>query len=271
MSMEKHPQAGDEVPDIKTKRKIGSASDHFTEGAQQIATTGSFVACENCALDAVCSPIKIGGHSVSLVHNLMGRREPVNRGEFLFHKGDSMVGLYAVTSGTIKLVQATDTGREQVLGFRFPGELFGEEAIFTRQYNLSAVAVDDASVCRIPMAELEESANNIPSLQRDLLDLISRQCYLMYQQVGAYVARNSAEVRLSAFLSNIFERTSTHTGSQAELSLALSRDDIANYLGLRRETLSRTLTKLQKVGVILVKGKTITILNTEQLRLLAQF
>lgn len=240
------------------------------DSKQTVAMT-DHVACENCALDAVCRPIKIGGHSLSLVHNIMGRKEPLKSGEFLFRKGEPIKALYAVTSGTIKIVQTTGTSREQVLGFRFPGELLGEDAIFPKEYSLDALAVDDVSVCRMPISELEDCANNIPSIQRELIDLISRQCYLMQQQMAAYVARNSAEERLAAFLVNIAERNSTHTGSQTEISLAMSRDDIANFLGLRRETLSRSLSKLQKMQVIRVDGKMLEVLKPDELRLLAHF
>lgn len=230
-----------------------------------------YVACDNCALDAVCRPIKIGGHTLSLVHNIMGRREPLAAGEYLFRKGEPIDALYAVTSGTMKVIQTSGTDREQVLGFRFPGELLGEEAIFPKEYSLDAVAVDEASVCRIPIDELEACADTIPSIQRDLINLISRQCYLMHQQMAAYVARNSAEERLSAFLVNLAERNSGHSGSGTQIRLAMSRDDVANFLGLRRETLSRTLTKLQNMGVIQVNGKVVEILNVAELQSLAHF
>lgn len=238
---------------------------------KQIAAVKNYVACDNCALDAVCRPIKIGGHTLSLVHNIMGRNEPVAAGEYLYCKGEPIRAIYAVTSGTIKIAQKTDTGREQVLGFRFPGELFGEEAIFPKEYTVNAQAIDEASVCRIPILELEDCAENIPSIQQDLIELISRQCFLMQQQMAAYVARNSAEERLAAFLINMLERNAFHSGSQSEISLAMSRDDIANFLGLRRETLSRSLSKLQKLQVIRVDGKVLEILDSKALRLLAHF
>jgi CRP/FNR family transcriptional regulator len=239
--------------------------------SQQINPATGYVACDNCALDDVCRPVEIGGRILSLVHDLMGRREPAKAGDLLFRKGDPIKAIYAVTSGTIKMVHVTDTGLQQVLGFRFPGELFGEEAIFPRHYNLDAIAVDDATVCRIPIAELEDLGEKIPSVQRDLIDLISRQCYLLNQQMSSYLARNSAEERLSAFLVNVSERNASHTGSETELNLAMSRDDIANYLGFRRETLSRSLKGLQKLGMIRVSGKKVSILDRDKLRHLAQY
>ncbi len=230
-----------------------------------------YVACDNCALDDVCRPIAIGGSTLPLVHDIMGRREPVSAGDFLYRKGEPLTAIYAVTSGTIKVQQTTDAGRAQVLGFRFPGELFGEEAIYPSEYSLDALAVDDASVCRIPMQEFDELAEKIPLFQKKLIKLIGRQCYVAQRQLAACVARNSAEERLSAFMLNVAERNSIHYQPGNEIQLAMSRDDIANFLGLRRETLSRTLTKLQKSGLISVRGKVVEILDIKELRLLAHY
>jgi len=227
------------------------------------------IACSDCALDDICRPFSIGDRIISHVLDSMERREPLAAGDYLYRKGDPLSSINAITSGTLKLLRISNTGQEQVVGFRFPGELVGEEGISPGRHCLSAVAVDNASVCKIPMDKLDAIAEKIPDFQKHLFDLLSRQCYVMHQQFSAYAARNSAEERLAAFILNVAERHSANNKTATEIQLAMNRDDIASFLGLRRETLSRSFSKLQKTDVIWAKGKTLKVLNLKELRHLA--
>lgn len=237
--------------------------------SEQIAKHNKHIACTDCAMDEICRPFSIGDRIVSHILDSMERREPLAAGEYLYRKGEPLESINAITSGTLKLLRVSSSGSEQVVGFRFPGELVGDEGIAPGSHSLSAIAIDNASVCKIPMDKLDAIADKIPDFQKHLFDLLSRQCFVMHQQFSSYAARNSAEERLAAFILNIAERYTSNSKTSTEIQLAMNRDDIANFLGVRRETLSRSFSKLQKTRVISAKGKTLKILDLKALRSLA--
>ncbi len=229
------------------------------------------IACQDCALDDVCKPISFGDQSFDQTHSILERRTPILAGEYLYKKGDPLNSIYALTSGTVKLVKTTSKGLQQVVGFRFPGELLGDEAISTEIHILSAVAIDNATTCDMSMKGLDDIAQMIPSFQNNLIKLLSNQCYTMHLQFTSYAGRNNAEERLAAFILNVAERNSNKDILKLNIFLAMTRDDIANFLGLRRETLSRTFTKLQKTKIITIENKELDIIDIEKLRLLANY
>lgn len=228
-----------------------------------------FVDCENCGLFPVCRPIESGGQSMVLVESFLSRREAVKLGESLFLKDDPLTDIYAVSSGTFKIVQYGVDGEEQILGFRFPGELLGEDALYPGKYGYTAVAISGSSVCRLPVQEFNASSNIIPTMQRNMIELLSMQCYVTQKQMSSLAACKSAEQKLVAFLLNIAERKAAHDGSSTNIKLTITRDNIANFLGLRRETLSRLLSRLQKEGLLAIKGKQLQLLQPDRLNKLA--
>ncbi len=233
------------------------------------ATDANFVDCENCGMFPICRPVEAGGQSVTLVENFLSRREPLKSGESLFVKDETLTDIYAVSSGTFKIVQFAVDGEEQILGFRFPGELLGEDALYPGKYGYTAVAINGSSVCRIPIQELNASSEMMPAMQRNMIELLGMQSYVTQKQMSSLAACKSAEQKLVAFLLNIAERKAAHDGSSTSIKLTVTRDNIANFLGLRRETLSRLLSKLQKEGLIAINGKQLELLALDKLSELA--
>ena len=126
---------------------------------------------------------------------------------------------------------------------------------------MSAIALSDSSVCAIPLDIIRNISEAMPGFQQTFLSLIIQQCFLAHQQLSDYVGLNSAEQKLAAFLLHLSKRNTRCNGHPDTIVLQMSRTDIASYLGLRHETLSRTLGKLQNEGLILAKGKHIQLLN----------
>ena len=89
------------------------------------------IACQNCSLYQLCLPTGIDGEELEQLDNIILRRPPLKRGEYLFHIGDSFQSIYAVRSGAIKTYVPTEDGGEQITGFYLPGELLGLDAINT--------------------------------------------------------------------------------------------------------------------------------------------
>jgi len=228
----------------------------------------SFIACNHCALDNICKPIPLcNNQALSQILDNMEQRVSLHQGESLFHQNDTMNSLYAVTSGTIKLLSMTNSKHEQVTGFRFPGELLGDDAIYTRKHNTTAIASIDTSVCIIPINDIDNISKLIPSFQKLLIELIGKQCHLLHTQFSAYISQTTADEKLATFILNMKERT---IDDDNIFQIPMNRGDIANYLGLRNETLSRILSKFQKNEIISINGKQLKILDTNALQTISR-
>jgi len=229
----------------------------------------NYVKCENCAMEPVCVPIATNNGSINLADTYLTKRSPVDNGNSAFDKDDSLSDIYAVCSGVFKLCDTTEKGDEKIVGFRFPGELLGDDALYPEKYGYSAVAIGESSICEVTVSDLVGCSKAVPDLQLKFVNLLTRQSYVNHQELDAVVAKKTAESLLTAFLLNVAARTAAHNGSSTSFTLPMSRDDIANFLGVRRETLSRIFSKLQKDELIEMRGKHIQLLSPEKLQELA--
>lgn len=228
-----------------------------------------YVACKNCGMEPICRPVATGGQNVPLSDAYLNRRNVVLAGESLFARGEAMTNLYAVSSGVFRIVQISPDGEEHVLGFRFPGELLGDDAFYSGSYSYTAIAITDSSACSVLMKEFNACSELVPSMQRNIIELLSRQNHNIQQQMSVLVARKNAEQQLVAFLLNIARRQMANEGLARRFDLAISRDSIANFLGFRRETLSRLLSRLQKKGLIRLDARQLELLDPVELSRLA--
>ncbi|WP_320416259.1 cyclic nucleotide-binding domain-containing protein [Candidatus Reidiella endopervernicosa] len=137
--------------------------------------TGLNVACKDCSLHQLCLPTGISKDDMDRIDEIIRRRRPIARGETLFRAGDSFHSIYAVRSGSIKTYTPNRDGLEQVTGFHLPGEMVGLDAISDGAHPCTAKALETASLCEIPFDELEILSHGIPSLQRQLLKIMSRE------------------------------------------------------------------------------------------------
>jgi len=237
-----------------------------------------YVDCDNCSMQAVCQPIDSGAQTFDLASNYLTRRIAVNTEHTnpahlnqgtdtkLFEQSAPLTAIFAVCSGTFKLSQKNEDGSEKIVGFRFPGELIGEDALFLEQYNYSAIALGDNSVCEVFIEQLSACGKLAPEVQQNLIHLLTKQSYQQQRNTQALIGRKSAESLLAAFLLNVCSRNAKHSGSETEIELNISRQDIANFLGIRRETLSRILSKFQQQTLISLERKKLTILSIDELK-----
>ncbi len=231
----------------------------------------NFVECDDCSMNSICQPLKTISQPIDLSESYLQRRIPTKPSSVLFEQNTPLTNIYAVSSGMFKLCQDTDDETENIIGLRFPGELIGEDALFLKNYNYTAIAMGNSSVCKVSVEQVNSCGEIIPEVQQNLIELLSRQSYVRQRNFQAYIGKKSADSLLAAFLLNIIERNASYTGSDDSIELPINRNDIANFLGLRRETLSRVFSKFQKEQLIQVEGKKITLLAQEKLMILADF
>ena len=230
-----------------------------------------YVECDDCSMNSICQPIATAQQSINLSDSYLHRRIPAKKNEVLFHQSTPLSNIYAVSSGIFKLCLQTDKNEESIIGLRFPGELIGGDALYLKSYNYTAIAVGDSSVCKISVEQMTSCGKLVPEVQQNLIDLLSKQTYVRQRNFQAYIGKKSADSLLAAFLLNIIERNALYTGNDNCIELTLSRNDVANFLGLRRETLSRVFSKFHKEQLIQVEGKKIQLLEQNKLIKLADF
>ncbi len=216
------------------------------------------VACKECSLHQICLPRSITGGDLEKLDDIIERKRPLKRSEHLFQVGGSFNSIYVVRSGSLKTYSPTVDGQEQVTGFHLPGELLGLDAIGKGKHPCVAKALETTSVCEIPFENLEDLAQKLPTLQHQLLRLMSKEIF-DDQELMLLLGKKTAEARLAAFLLSISLRFKQRGFSSAEFYLSMSRNDIANYLGLAVETVSRMFTRFQEDGLIDAERKHVVI------------
>lgn len=196
---------------------------------------------------------------LSFVHR---RRAPVRAGDYLAWEGDHFHTLYAVRSGALKSMSIDADGNERVRGFHLPGELIGLDALHGGAHLSSVESLTDSEICELPYKQLDQALDSVPPLRRHIMGLLSHQLATALSQGGDF----TAEQRIAAFLLDMARRQAPDS---AGLCLEMSRRDIANYLRLVTETVSRVLTRLRGAGVIAVNRRQIRILDLQALREIA--
>ena len=224
--------------------------------------------CGNCRLNSICLPLALESEDVEQLDEIVQRSKPIQKGRFLYHEGDEFQSVFAVRSGALKAFRTTDSGREQVTGFYFPGEILGMDGISNNLHASSAQALETTAVCEIPFNSLEKLSALMPSLQRHFFQIMSREI-TEDQQLITLLSKNSAEERVAALILSISSRNARRKLSATRFRLPMSRIDIGNYLGLTVETVSRVFSRMQKLNFLQVNNKEIEIMDLDGIRSLA--
>ena len=184
------------------------------------------------------------------------------RNETIFDEGEEITASYKVVSGVVRLCRLTEDGRRQIAGFRLPGDLIGME--WTGEYEMTAEAVRDVTVVRYARTRLDRLSEERPSVRDHVLahlrlDLRAAQEHLI--MLGC----QSATERVAAFLLQLARRSGAREGD--DIDMQLGRQDIADYLGLTLETVSRTFSEMTARGIIASpKRRHVVIKNTPKLK-----
>ncbi len=237
-------------------------------GSAKTCTHDYQVSCGNCRLSSICLPLALESDDIQQLDDIIQRSKPLQKGQHLYREGDEFQSVYAVRSGALKAYRTTDDGREQVTGFYFPGEILGMDGISKNIHASSARTLETSSVCEIPFASLSKLSTLMPNLQRHFFQLMSREI-TEDQVLITLLSKNSADERVAALLLSISTRNARRKLSATQFRLSMSRVDIGNYLGLTVETVSRVLSRMQKLNILRVDNKEIEILDLQGMREIA--
>lgn len=228
----------------------------------------SAVNCGSCARRETCIGAGLSDPEIAQLRNCIGARRRIRRGEILWQTGDPLDALYAVRIGFLKSFIVTGDGQVQVTGFQMAGELVGLDAIATGRHRSTVVALEDTDVCPLTFAELDCLMERMPALQRRFLRMMSSQI-VRDQESMALLGTMRAEQRVASFLLRLSSLYQKRGYSATEFLLRMTREELGNYLGLKLETVSRLLSKLQQEGLIQVENKAVKLLDLDALRTLA--
>ena len=226
------------------------------------------VSCAECTVSRLCFPFVLNSTDVVHLNRLATQLPPLQEGEFLIRAGDPASSIYVVRSGSVKSFGISEDGEEQVMAFHFPGEIVGLDSINQAKYENFSTALETTSVCNLPFRELESLARNIPELQDQLFRMMSQEL-LQEQELIMLLNKKNTAARVATFLLNLSARFSKRRLSPLVFNLPMPRSDIANYLGMASETVSRIMSKLRSSQIIEFQRNELHILDFEALNSLA--
>jgi CRP/FNR family transcriptional regulator len=232
---------------------------------QNPAHSPSYLKCGQCALGKLCLPLGLDSQDMTALENIIEPSSPYKENQSVYQADQTFDRIYAVKSGMFKTVVMDANGNEHILGFHLPGELFGLDAIYPKKYISTAISLGTSSVCGITYTDLETLAGKLPSLQRQLFSLMSKEVHTSQ----AMTVEHAADQKLAGFILALAARYKQRGYSETRFNLMMPRRDIANHLNMAAETVSRLFKRFQTENLIDIKRTDLHITNLEALKRLA--
>ena len=223
------------------------------------------VSCSQCSLRELCFPHGMNENELSSLDTIVEQTKPLHKNDYLYHEGDEALAIYAVRSGCVKTVTESVNGDEQIVGFHMAGELLGLDGFAEGKHTCHAIALETSSVCELPLLRLEDLCHQIPGLQRQMRRIMGKEISTDHKQL-LLLGKMSSEERLASFLLSLSNRMEERNWKVDEFNLGMPRQDIANYLGMAVETVSRLFASFQNDGIITVDRRRIAILDMARLK-----
>ncbi len=186
--------------------------------------------------------------------------------ETLFLQDELVSSVYNLNEGVARLYKLLPDGRRQIVGFALPGDFLGLTP--HERYSFSADAIGPAIVCRFSKSAFLSFVESKPRILRRMNEFTSRELSLAQDQM-LLLGRRSAEEKVAAFVVGWRDRVEQHGMFSKTLPLPMSRQDIADFLGLTIETVSRTFTKLERNKMIVIVPGGIRMLDSKRVEAMA--
>ncbi len=186
------------------------------------------------------------------------------KGDCLYMEGDACKSIYFVRSGSLKITTQNSSGISQIVGFYLAGELIGFDGFATNRHACTAQFIETASVSELRLETLDDLCKSSPSLLHKIYSIIGLEINTEHELL-CLLGRMSAEEKLATFLLNFSSRMKQHHWKESEFNLVMPRQDIANYLGVAVETISRLFAQFMDDGLIDVNRRHVKIIDKERL------
>jgi len=246
-----------------------SVYDSFGRGGPKprITPLGGDHPCRACEVRDICVCAVLEADEL-LRLSAISATKSFQPNEPIFHSGDESLHVSNVVQGAVRLYNLLPDGRRQITGFLFAGDFLGMAA--NQEYAYSAEALTSVKLCRFPRRKLEALLDQLPALERRLLGAASNELVAAQDQM-LLLGRKTAREKVASFLVRLSSRAVERGESANPVYLPMSRADIADYLGLTTETVSRTITNLREHGMIeMLASDRISIADGAALRNMAE-
>ena len=224
--------------------------------------------CSECRWSSRCLVSTLDGNDSKVWTATKAGGKSISSGAHIVRQGEELTHLYVVKSGTAKSYINSEEGHEQIVAFHYPGNCIGFDAIAGGAYLSSVSALESVSLCKFTFPVGED-------LGELSLDLWSAAVTVTASQVVErndhllLLSQKSVHARFASFLLFLSSRYSSLGCSGLEFNLTMSRHDIANYLSMAVETVSRMINEIQNLGVITVDRRLVTIVSMDRLQNIA--
>ena len=221
-----------------------------------------------CAFDGFCKQNAAPGAAIHAPGEFPCAHRHIKAGQILYRAGDELHSIYPVKAGCLKATFPAEGSRDQVVGFYMRSDLVGLDAIGSGKYATTVTALEDSEVCMLPYGQLEDHCQQNNSLRRRFESLLGRELNTDKGSM-AMLGSMTAEERMATFILNMSARFSALGYSASEFRIQMTRDDMGSYLGLRLETVSRILHRLQDLELLAINGRELQILDRPALERIA--
>ncbi len=225
------------------------------------------MSCVNCGLYNLRALLDSGRGKNDLPDNLVTRDRRVAKGEYICLQGKPFQNVFVVKSGSFKSLIKVDPKYKRVVGFHLPGELIGLESVAGKRCLHTVQALEKSSICRLNADAIPIFAARAATLPQLMTELLSKQISFQHA-LTAEMVRESALQRVAAFLLSLSRRFEEHGLPGTEYKLTMSRNDIASFLGLASETVTRMVGRLKSEHLVAVDYKWIRLLDKKGLAIL---
>ena len=225
--------------------------------------------CHRCKIRNLCSANILSASERKRFSDATIHDERWGKGQHLFFPGDQLRFIYIVHSGSFKVYITNSNGDAQITGFYFQGDVLDLNVPDHAVQNYGVVALETSTVCKIPLAEFEKMVSQYPGLSNAFLKIMSREIILK-QKMMLIMSKMTAEQKVADFLVQMSIVSKSQGYSSEVFKISMLRTDIANYLGLAIETVSRIFKNFQNKGIISAELHQVSIDNFAALNLLLQ-
>jgi CRP/FNR family transcriptional regulator len=191
--------------------------------------------------------------------------EKYSKGDYIFLECDAPRNLYVVEKGEVKLLKQTEDGRETIVEMAYPGEIFGEEAIFDGQpYPLTSQALQDVELLSITRSDFFAFLRDNPDLALEIITELGERLREAQNTIRA-LAMERVEWRIARVLLMLSRKAGVTEEDGVSINLPLTRQDIADMAATTVETTIRVLSNFKKMGLVETEKGKIILLDKKHL------
>lgn len=232
------------------------------------------MSCSNCNCSkcqhTMCTyrvPIfnELAPEEMNQIADLISHRKYA-KGELIVMEGGVLDGLFIINQGKVKAFRYTQEGKEQILYIFDEGDFFGEKNLLRKQHvTYNVEALEETYICMIPFKSFQQLLRDVPTISYKIMDQLCLRIEHLESSIQNMGSKN-VDARVNSVLLEFSQKYGTKQGKGILVDLPLSREGIANYIGVARETVSRKLNYLQEEGIIeMIGNKKVMICDVEAL------